>query len=223
MNFDSLKTPKWGIISLLVVHFFGVVGLLSPLSDWFLVMTPLTLGFSFFVLTFTQVSLSAQQKVALLIIGLLGYAVEIVGVWSGFPFGEYAYGPVLGPHLFAVPPVIGINWILVVLAASALSARIVSHPGLRVVVASALMTGFDWVLEPVAVVLDFWQWGSASGLEESTHGIPSSNYVAWFFISLAFCATWQRVAQDRLTRDRTSCALFWIQIAFFGSLRLVVV
>ncbi|MGB0370808.1 MAG: carotenoid biosynthesis protein [Opitutales bacterium] len=221
MKLDLLKTPRFGVIALIVVHFFGVVGILSPLSDLFLVMTPLTLGLSFLALVYTQARMSVAQKISILAIGLLGYGVEVLGVWTGFPFGEYAYGPVLGPHLFAVPPMIGINWILVVLAASAVSARLASSLKLRVVIAAALMTGFDWVLEPVAVVLDFWTWGYGLESEVDGHAIPLSNYAAWFVLSLIFCALWQRTAHARLTQDKTSFALFWIQLAFFGALRLM--
>ena len=214
MNFKKWLTPRNGIIALSVVHFFGVIGLLSPLGDLFLAMTPVTLTLSVLALLFTQEAFSTSLKIAICVIGILGYAVEVLGVATGFPFGEYSYGPVLGPHVLAVPPMIGINWILVVLAASAVSGRFCSSRILSVILASAFMVAFDCVLEPVAVALDFWQW-------HGRQGIPLSNYVAWFVISLVFCSIWQTVAHERRERDHTSFALMWIQVAFFGVLRVL--
>ena len=214
MNLNILRTPKFGIAALIVVHFFGVIGIVSPLRDLFLIMTPLTLGMSFIALLFTQASLTIPQKIAVLVVGLLGYAVEVLGVATGFPFGAYSYGPVLGPHFLSVPPMIGINWILVVLSASAVSGRLVRNRVGSIILASILMVAFDWVLEPVAVALGFWQWHGG-------HGIPLTNYAAWFVLSLVFCGIWQSVARGRLTNDITSFALMWIQVAFFGVLRLI--
>ena len=39
-----------------------------------------------------------------------GMLVEWIGVHTGYLFGSYDYGTVLGPKLLGVPLIIGINW-----------------------------------------------------------------------------------------------------------------
>ena len=213
MNLKQYNTPKVALIALWVVHGFGVLGLVSPLSDWFLVMTPGTLLLSWVALFASQGEFSKRHWIAMTLVGILGYGVEVLGVNTGFPFGEYSYGPVLGPSVYGAPPLIGINWILVVLAASEVAARLFKNRVLCVVFAAALMTGFDWVLEPVAVYFNFWTWAA--------HDIPLSNYAVWFVLSLIFCSLWQGAASERLGKDSVSFGLMWIQVAFFGVLRLI--
>src|SRR5581483_3953042 len=43
---------------------------------------------------------------------MIGLSVEIMGVQTGFPFGSYFYTVKLGPRLFGVPVIIGLNWLL---------------------------------------------------------------------------------------------------------------
>ena len=40
------------------------------------------------------------------------YAVEVIGVQTGFPFGDYQYGTRLGTTLYDTPPMIGVLWLL---------------------------------------------------------------------------------------------------------------
>ncbi|MBK7882949.1 MAG: carotenoid biosynthesis protein [Chitinophagaceae bacterium] len=50
----------------------------------------------------------------LLICVCIGIAVEIIGVKTGFLFGNYSYGIVLGPKIQSVPILIGINWFIII-------------------------------------------------------------------------------------------------------------
>ncbi|GCC53014.1 carotenoid biosynthesis protein [Chryseotalea sanaruensis] len=115
---------------------------------------------------------------------LIGFSAEIVGVNTGIIFGNYTYSSVLGLSLFGVPFIIGINWAMVVLGAYTLSQLIVSskfwpyHLNKSIVsitLAAGLATLFDYLLEPVAMHLNFWQWEGNS--------IPLLNYISWFVVS----------------------------------------
>lgn len=119
---------------------------------------------------------------------LIGFSAEIVGVNTGIIFGNYTYSSVLGLSLFGVPFIIGINWAMVVFGAYTLSQLIVSskfwpsHLNKSIVsitLAAGLATLFDYLLEPVAVHLNFWQWEGGN--------IPLLNYISWFVVS--FIAT----------------------------------
>ncbi len=133
--------------------------------------------------------ISRKFIVAFLSVVLLGFSAEIVGVNTGIIFGNYAYSDVLGVSLLGVPLIIGVNWAMVVLGTYALSQLIVSSkfwPAylnrnmVSITLAAALATLFDYLLEPVAIHLNFWQWDGGN--------IPLLNYLSWFAVS--FVALW---------------------------------
>lgn len=141
---------------------------------------------------------------------LVTFALEALGVATGMVFGAYHYGGVLGSHVLGVPPVIGFNWVMVVLAFIGLLCRL---PGGRVwgpLVAAAAATGFDWIMEPVAIGLGYWTW------EE--RDVPLQNYAAWFLIALALSAAYALLGL-RSRRD-TPAILAGAQLVFFGVLRV---
>ena len=114
---------------------------------------------------------------------------EIIGVNTGFLFGHYQYGNVLGPKLYGVPLLIGFNWFIIVFCAGAFFNQILVmllekynlHITKTIAVIAFVIGGatiatcFDIILEPVAVKLNFWTW-------ENSH-IPMLNYICWFIVS----------------------------------------
>lgn len=102
-------------------------------------------------------------------------AAEIIGVNTGFIFGNYSYGNVLGPKLFGVPLIIGFNWVLVILGAISISKNIVPGTVIRSLITAVLAVAFDLLLEPAAIKLGYWLWYDGS--------VPVLNYAAWFLIA----------------------------------------
>jgi len=140
----------------------------------------------------------------------VGFAFEAVGVATGLIFGPYFYGTVLGPKLFEVPLIIGLNWALVILGSVSLTTRFIRQPVAAAAVAGALTAGFDWALEPVAISSGYWTW--------ATSAIPLRNYVAWFLIAalLAFLYAWRKVS----VRSPLPSVALAVQLVFFALLRL---
>lgn len=115
---------------------------------------------------------------------LIGLSAEIVGANTGIIFGNYKYSTVLGFSIFGVPLIIGLNWAVVVLGTYSLSQLIISSKfwpthltksWVSITLASGLATLFDYLLEPVAIHLNFWQWQNGN--------IPLLNYISWFGVS----------------------------------------
>jgi putative membrane protein len=50
----------------------------------------------------------ASTYLAITLVGSL--AIEVLGVYTQFPFGNYAYASTLGPALFGVPLLIPLAW-----------------------------------------------------------------------------------------------------------------
>lgn len=111
------------------------------------------------------------------------FVAEAAGVATGAIFGEYEYGPTLGLAWFGVPLIIAFNWVLAVHGAIVLAGRIGRRlKGFRGRYAQILLTGllavlFDFIMEPVAIRLDYWRWPG--------NVVPIQNYAAWFVIAAA--------------------------------------
>lgn len=129
--------------------------------------------------------ISRKFIIVFLSVTLIGFSSEILGVNTGIIFGNYAYSDVLGFSLFGVPFIIGVNWAMVVLGTYSLSQLIVSSKFwpvylnrsiVSITLAAGLATLFDYLLEPVAIHLNFWQWQGGN--------IPLLNYISWFAVSL---------------------------------------
>jgi putative membrane protein len=145
------------------------------------------------------------------------WALEVLGVHTGIVFGDYVYGRGLGAPLLGVPPIIGANWVLVCLGmllwvTPTLEARRV--PALAIaLVAAALATAFDWVMEPVAITLGYWSWGGGD--------IPLQNYLAWFLIALGASWSWLRLVPPAMRQASRLPAWHVVaQLAFVALLRL---
>jgi putative membrane protein len=82
---------------------------------------------------------------------------------------------------------------------------------LAAVLAAGLAAGFDFVLEPTAVRLQYWVWHAA--------GIPLQNYLAWFLVALAAALAFMLLRLS--ARSRLPLAYFLIQLGFFGALRFL--
>jgi len=101
-----------------------------------------------------------------------GMLVEWIGVHTGYLFGNYQYGSVLGPKLLGVPLIIGINWAMLSIVSASLLSTLKLNFWMEVLAAATLMVFLDFLMEPVAVKLGFWFW--KDGI------IPVYNYVCWF-------------------------------------------
>ena len=208
---------------LAVLFAVGTAGhLVAHTLPWMLVLTP-----GFLLLTSGAVavpSLAADgRRFALWAAGAyaLTFAAEAVGVATGAVFGEYVYGPTLGWKIWDVPVIIAFNWVMVVNGAICIAGRILSlraEPGRRIalpLLAGAIAAAFDWVMEPVAIRLDYWTWAGGS--------IPLQNYAAWFVLAAGLAAFHPRQLQRACelgTTGRLAGVYVVLQAAFFGALRL---
>lgn len=202
---------QWFILILIVFYGVGLVGLQTESRDWFLDTTPFILLLSVGLMTLHHPQKNGYYWLVLGLSIVVGLGMEIWGVASGSIFGEYRYGETLGYQFKEVPLVIGLNWWLLVGASSAMVARSWIHPLLRALAAAGLMTGLDWLIEPVAVKLDFWSWAGGE--------IPLQNYLAWFAIGFVLCALYQMLPFHK--QNKVATALFFLQVIFFGTLRLI--
>jgi len=209
----------------LLFHGTGVLGILfTPYKDLFVSSTPLVLLFMFFLLANTQLKAIKNFLLSFAFAFVISMGTEIIGVNTGLLFGQYQYGPVLGPKILGVPWLIGLNWFVIVycsgsflihsleLMKSKFNIRVTETSSTAMVVlgGAAMATFFDFILEPVAVKLNFWTWNNGD--------IPLYNYLCWFLVSAVLLRINLQLKQ--VNAHVFASSLLIIQAVFFLMLHL---
>jgi putative membrane protein len=85
-----------------------------------------------------------------------GFAVEAVGVATGFPFGTYNYSGELGPKLLGVPLIIPLAWTWMAWPAWLAALRLARSRPARIALAAAGLAAWDLFLDPQMVAEGYW-------------------------------------------------------------------
>jgi len=177
-----MKSPfHWAIFLAVLVHFSGAIGIAFFSPAFFVPFTPVNLFLMLLLLILHEQPINFRFVQAFFMAVVVGMITEMIGVNTGLLFGDYSYGEVFGRKLFGVPVLIGINWFCVVYSSNVVARKLngnAMNDKLSVaLLAAAIATAFDWIMEPVAMKLGFWNWRDGT--------IPFFNYASWFVISFA--------------------------------------
>ena len=163
------------IATIWIFHISGLIGIIYSNSSWFIKATPLNLALSF-LLVLINTKISRKTVFLFILCFTVGMLAEIIGVNKGLIFGEYSYGDALGIKVFGVPILIGINWCILVFITGFISDKFFQNIWQKILLGIFLMVSLDLVMEPVAPVLDFWEFKG--------NIVPISNYTGWLFTGL---------------------------------------
>jgi len=116
----------------------------------------------------------------------VGFAMEAMGVRTGFPFGHYYFTDAMGPKLFLVPILMGPAYLGMGYVSWTVARVILDHgrsafAGLGVVLlplaASFVMVAWDISLDPaLSTVGRYWIWTQGGAY----FGVPVSNFLGWY-------------------------------------------
>lgn len=206
----SLENRWIGLLA--IVYTVGLVGIsLTSLRPMFLALTPLNLLLTLVVFYRVNKDFSGSFLILSLLVFLIGFSVEALGVATGILFGSYAYGSPFGFKLFDTPVMIGVNWLFLALSSYGIVQYFTKNKLLLVLVPPFLMVGLDFLVEPVAMKLGFWGWENDL--------IPLQNYMMWFVTSLVIHGIIRCFSPS--IHAKISFAIFGIQVAFFALLNLI--
>lgn len=187
----------------------GIIGIMyPPTNSLFLALTPVMLFYNAVLLFSEETAWFVQRWWALILIAVLGMLAEYAGVNYGLIFGEYSYGTVLGPKIGGVPIIIGINWMMLILAARSGVQKVSSNFIFTAFISASIVLGIDFLLEPVAIKYGWWQWDGVA--------IPMSNYIAWFVLAFIF----QLFLGAKKIKSGRSFWILVVQCLFFIVLQL---
>jgi uncharacterized membrane protein len=183
---------RWAPLGLLVLLEIGYP-LVSGPSRAVLVTLTVIVGF-------LAVLVNAGSKAAVVIITAGGFAVEALGVATGFPFGDYAYSGALGPRLLGVPLVIPLAWTWMAYPAWRAAAWLTTdQPGTRpgdaspstaaqriahVLLAAVGLAAWDLFLDPQMVAEHYWTWRDPSPALPGVPDVPIANYLGWLGVAI---------------------------------------
>jgi uncharacterized membrane protein len=206
---SSLETgEKLALITIVVFHLAGVILLSFSRGQLYRIaldFVPINLILTSLIIVKFQQEFNARFWQFLIFTFLTGLIIEIFGVNSGLVFGHYRYGEVLGPGFLGTPLLIGLNWFMVAYSVLCACDYLPATTWFRTVAGVLLMVGLDYLMEPVAMRLDFWQWDNGN--------IPLRNYAGWAGTSSAIMVHAALYPFKR--KNRVAAWAFAIQVFFF--------
>lgn len=208
----STRLTSHSLWIVIFIHIAGILGLLSPFQHYFRLLTPFNLILSGWVLWVNHQENQSRLMRFSVAVFLSGFIVELVGIHTGFIFGLYSYGETLGLTLWGVPVIIGLNWLLVMYCVATLTDSLKVPVIFKVLIASLLAVAIDWLIEPVAMHFDFWNW--ENGI------VPVQNFIGWFLTSV-----WMQTLYHLLkvkAENRLALPFYFIQLFFFLILNLAI-
>ena len=207
MKLENLRHRPQLLIGILILYYsvgtllfqFGATRIL------FDTLTPWSLILSFIAVLLFQKEFSLKLGIAFVMLFTLSIIIEIIGVNTGVLFGNYKYGPALGPMILGAPILIGLNWLILIYCSTAIVNYHFKRKSTRILVGSLLMVTYDLILEYVAPIMNMWSW------DASYPGIR--NFLMWFVIAMFFHLLFQWL--ELRINNKPARYLFYIQILFF--------
>ncbi len=196
---------SYSIQLLVIMHVVGIIGLLSPLQEYFRLLTPFNLLVSAFLLWLNHHDRSHSFLIFAGSVIVLGFLVEVIGVQTGVLFGSYSYGATLGPKLLGVPVIIGLNWLLIIYSIGVLTGSIAMPAWTRILLGATLAVFIDMLIEPVAIRYDFWSWDGGD--------VPYRNYLGWFVTSVIMLTLFRTFKVK--VENKVALPYYFIQLFFF--------
>jgi uncharacterized membrane protein len=149
---------------------------------------------------------------------LVTFAMENVGVLTGFPYGHYVFLVESGlPHIGVIPPIVGplyfamgyASWVIANLLLNGRMAPLSRHGVVALPLLSAfVMTQWDVVMDPAGSTLaKAWVWRDGGGY----FGVPLSNFLGWFLVTWLYFQGFALFAYRRRNQAplRSHSQLFW--------------
>jgi putative membrane protein len=175
----------WASGAAVVLFPFSLVfiagGLLPPSFGW-------TATVSIFlyaaVVAASELRFSSLRSVAgtAMLIGVIFFAIEWIGVNTGLPFGRYVYTDVLTPLVAGVPVAIAAAWYSTLVSTWRIGSWLAGGGrGARLrtaLYAGVLTLALDLALEPFASFVNgYWLWVDGT--------VPLQNTISWFVLATA--------------------------------------
>lgn len=195
---------KYKQVVLAIIYLAGILGLFSPLSSDFKELSFLQIIFCSTLVLISHKNWTLDFLFKFSALALTCFLIEVIGVRTGYPFGEYFYGSNLGPQVFDVPIIIALNWTMLIYSAKALFDQLHLPKYLSAFAAGISLVIVDFLIEQIAFDFNYWYWVDVQ--------VPLSNYLAWFLIAFLGALCFKK---DETDNKVASFNLIALTIFFF--------
>ena len=170
-----------------------------------------------------------RAAIGLIALTSYSYLIELIGIKTGFPYGDFSYTIDLGPMLFGeIPLALPLFFLPLVMNSYLLNILLLRDKAKKFVYRLPAVIGtvliIDLVLDPAAVAVNFWNYGGGI-----YYGVPLSNYLGWIIsatvtvaildLTFDFDSLKQRLEEcEFLLDDMVSFVIIWTSIAVFYQL-----
>ena len=127
---------------------------------------------------------------------LFAFAIEYVGLTTGWPFGRYSYDESLGLALGGVPLLVPLAWVMMAHPMLVVARRLSKH--WVFLIGGAGLAAWDLFLDPQMVDAGRWSWEFDGRSVPFQPMIPLSNAFGWLLAGMALIALLHQI----LPRDR---------------------
>lgn len=165
----------------------------------------LTLVLTLFALAHCAAMEGAKRALLFfLITAVVSYALEEIGVRTGFVYGRYHYSDMLGAKVGHVPVLIPVAWFMMIYPSWIVARAILrgldttSWPAIAAMalVAAMVMTAWDTVMDPGMSASGNWVWEQGGPY----FGVPLQNYAGWVLTTfIVYCGAgllWRKRRSD---------------------------
>ena len=122
----------------------------------------------------------------LILTGTYAFIVELIGVKTGWPFGNYHYDPSLGLAIAGIPLVVPFAWMMLAHPLLIAGRRIAQ--GWIFLYGGLGLMAWDFFLDPQMVEAKRWMWESTKPALPFEPMIPLSNAAGWLFAGMGLMA-----------------------------------
>ncbi len=209
-----LKKNHFNLLTanIFLIYIVGICGIfLSENNEErfiFMQLTPLNLIINSIMLLSFHKNWNQKFLLSSLIIAIGGFIIEVIGVKTGYIFGNYTYGKSLGYKIFEVPLLMALNWFLLIYATATMLSKI-DNDLLFSIAGAAIITILDTLIEPLCGYLHFWNWQS---------DVPFRNFIAWFVISFILFYFFRKINKN--ISNPYGVIVLLTQFMFFGILNI---
>ena len=147
----------------------------------------LSFALLFFALGQAFYEMGLKKALAFIVISaVVGFAAEVLGTSTGFPFGQYYYTDFLGPKAFGVPYVVPLVWFVIAYLAFSIAQSAFGDDNRRLIGMAALAAfgavSWDFLVDPMFSSYGYWVWTKQYLPLAKLSGIPLTNFVGWFVL-----------------------------------------
>jgi putative membrane protein len=199
------------IFIIILFHAVGLAGFaIDTLQQFFLQIVPFHLLLMLAVVFLSHQDIDPKFVLFIIIVSLLAFGAEWLGVHQHVIFGNYVYGQTLGHKWSGVPLIIAVNWFLLVYATGTLMKNL-NLPGViaRVITGAFIMMVLDVFIEPSAARYDYWHWQTPGEYLTA----PLGNYISWFAVSAVMLGIFEAFRFKK--QNAVGAVLLLAQSAFF--------